>query len=146
MDELIKTGDKTYAATKAGYNSPAQNGSRVASRPAVDQEIRARTMAMLHNEGVPLAVGTLMMIASTDKAPWNARVAASKEILAAADRHYQQDNAGKEPHEMTSEELAARLQQAAAQVQALETIAADRARPVEDVEPSSIDDDQGIFG
>jgi hypothetical protein len=79
-----------------------------------------------------------MEIASTEKAPWNARVAASKELLSAADRDKGLASAGKEPHEMTNDEIAARLAQLEAQEIALTTIAADRARPVEQA-PQSIE-------
>lgn len=142
IDAMVQSGDKPYAAHRAGYKHPDVNGYLIAKRPAVDQEIRERAMARLFNEGVPLAIGTLIDIAGNGKAPWNSRVAASKEILAAADRERGAGATAKEPHEMTNDEIAARLAQLEAQEIALTTIAADRARPVEQM--PAIDDEESV--
>ena len=41
------TGDKTYAATVAGYAMPAESAAQVLARPAVQESIKRRQMARL---------------------------------------------------------------------------------------------------
>lgn len=116
------TGDRNYAATKAGYAAPAVAASQALQRPAVQAEIARQQQELLFSKALPAAVKCLIDIAGDVKAPAGARVQASKVIL---DRTLGLDEAlkGKEPHEMTPEELAKAID-------ALERVAAERARQV----------------
>ncbi len=134
------TGDRTYAATKAGYAEPSGAASRALQRPAVQAEIAKIQQERLFSEALPAAVQCLISIVQDAKAAAGARVQASKVIL---DRTLGLDEAlkGKEPHEMTPEELAKAID-------ALERVAAERARQV--TSSSAIDDapaapEKGVF-
>lgn len=130
------TGDKTYSATVAGYGSPRVRGHDVAQRPAVQAEIARQQQEILFSQALPAAVKCLIDIAGDVKAPAGARVQASKVIL---DRTLGLDEAlkGKEPHEMTPEELAKAID-------ALERVAAERARQV--TPSTTIDEaETGVF-
>lgn len=132
------TGDQTYAAAKAGYGSPRVRGYDVAARPAVQAEIARVQQERLFSEALPAAVQCLISIATDPKAAAGARVQASKVIL---DRTLGIDEAmkGKEPHEMTPDELAKAIEQ-------LQRLASDKARPI--VELEAIDEGAAgdVFG
>jgi phage terminase small subunit len=121
--EYAATGDKTYAATVAGYGSPRQRGIDAIARPGVLDEIRKVQVTKLFQEALPAAVNCLVSIITDPKAAAGARVQASKVVL---DRTLglTEDGAGKEPHEMTSEELAKAIGE-------MERVAFERAKPVE---------------
>jgi len=125
------TGDKTYAATKAGYSQPAVGAHRALSRPAVLAEITRQQTERLVSEALPAAVKCLVDIITNDKAPAGARVQAAKVVM---DRTLGVDDGrnGKEPHEMTGEELANAIAE-------LERIAASQAKVIEAV-PEPIGD------
>lgn len=125
------TGDKTYAATKAGYSQPAVGAHRALSRPAVLAEIAKQQQERLFSDVLPAAIQCLSDIITNDKAPAGARVQAAKVVL---DRTLGVDDPrqGKEPHEMTGEELARAIAE-------LERIASDRAKPVAAIEEAAED-------
>lgn len=139
------TGDPVYSATKAGYNkSPAPRASQNLALPHVQAEIARIQSEKLFNEALPAAVNCLISIISSDKAPAGARVQAAKVVL---DRTLGAEDAGKgkEPHEMTPEELATAIS-------ALERAAADKAKPVKpnkadvaDIEDAEIVPEGSIF-
>lgn len=136
------TGDREYAGMKAGYAVPASGASQALQRPAVQAEIARIQMERLFNDALPAAVQCLISIVQDTKAAAGARVQASKVIL---DRTLGSEDAGKgkEPHEMTAEEIARAIDQ-------LERVAFERAKPLEGkakplegkAEPI---DDAGIF-
>jgi hypothetical protein len=122
VERVAATGDATYSARAAGYAQPQRDAWRAMQRPEVQAEIVRAEMARLTNEALPAAVGCLISIVSNGSAPAGARVQAAKVII---DRTLGDANAGngKEPHEMTGEELARAIAE-------LERIAADRAKDV----------------
>lgn len=129
------TGSVGYAAEKAGYAFPHVSGSKALARPAVQESIKRQQLARLNNELLPLALDTIEGILRNPKA-----TDSNKNTAAGLVMKYSVGSAGegaqeKEPHEMTADEL----QQ---QIDRLRREAADRARPVIDVEPSA---DQGVF-
>jgi phage terminase small subunit len=134
VNNMAKTGDKTYSATKAGYKQPHVVGHIVAAKPAIQAEIARQQQEILFREALPAAVKCLIDIATDVKAAAGARVQASKVIL---DRTLGASEAmgGKEAHEMTAEEIAKAIEQ-------LQRVAADRAKPVIELEVSSIDEQQ----
>ena len=131
------TGDKTYAATVAGYAMPAESAAQVLARPAVQESIKRRQMARLNNELLPLALDTIETIMRNDKATDSNKLTAAGLVMKYSVGQGEGSET-KEPHEMTADEI----QQ---QIERLRAAAADRARPVIEAEPSSIDDTQGVF-
>jgi phage terminase small subunit len=133
VDALANSGDAAYAFKAAGYKG-ARNLSYVMKRPAIQKAIVDAQQARLVNEALPAAVSCIIEIIRNPKAPAAARVQAAKLTF---DRVLPQhlDGSGKEPHEMTPEELAAAIDK-------LESIAAGKARAIEPPEPQQ----SGIFG
>jgi hypothetical protein len=135
-----RTGDATYAATKAGYSNPQPRGSENAHDPAIiarASQIRRAKLAQASIE----AVDTLVDGMRDAKAPRQARNTAAGLIL----KYAVGDDGGseaKDPHEMSSDEIARALQAAKLRAEALESVKADRSRPILDNEP----DDAGIMG
>ena len=132
IQAMASTNDKTYAATKAGYSVPEINGHKKAK--ALATEIRAEQMRRIEEELLPLAVDVHVQLLLDKATPAGAKVSAVKlaydaTILKAGDAP-----GGKEPHEMTAEELAERIA-------AMQREKANRAMPVIDQEP----DDSGVF-
>lgn len=119
---FARTGDKDYARHVAKL-SPISNGAvQALARPEVQAEIRRQQVARLFQEALPAAVQCMVSIITDSKAPAGARVQASKVVfdrtLGAAE-----GAESKEPHEMTSEEIAKAISQ-------LEAVAMARAKPV----------------
>lgn len=139
-EKMAATGDKHYSAYAAGYSQPAVGAHRALQRPAIQAEIARIQQERLFNELLPAAVNCLSEIITSPKMPAGARVQAAKLVF---DRTLGADDArqGKEPHEMTGEELANAIN-------TLERIAAERAKPVQQLEGSAIVDDleEDIFG
>jgi hypothetical protein len=115
--------------------------SRSLQRPAVQAEIVRIQTERLFNDLLPAALTCLGSIIANDKAPAGARVQAAKVVI---DRTLGRDDAfgGKEPHEMTGEELSEALAKATAQIEALEARAAAKARPIDVIEVTKPD----LFG
>ena len=132
-----KTGDKAYTAYVAGVSPTSNAVGKALQRPGVQAEIARQQQEILFQKALPAAVNCLISIVNDAKAAAGARVQASKVIL---DRTLGQDEAfgGKEPHEMTAEELAKALAEAKLRAAALESAKADRARPI--IDADAIDD------
>jgi hypothetical protein len=132
------TGDKAFAAVKAGLSVRAGTVDKALQRPAVQAEIARIQQEKLFNDVLPLAVAVHEAILRDPKAPAGARVQAVK---LAYDRTLGRDEAfkGKDPHEMTPDELAKAIDE-------LKRAAADKARPVLELEV--VDDEPGedVFG
>lgn len=131
-ERMATTGDPVYSAAKAGYSSPAPRASQNLALPHVQAEIARLQVERLFREALPAAVTCLVSIIQNDKAPAGARVQAAKVVM---DRTLGTEDAarGKEPHEMTGEELARAIDE-------LTRIASDRAKPIqiEAPEPAGI--------
>ena len=132
--EYAMTGNAIYSATKAGYSSPQPRSSELLQKPAIQAEIARQQQEILFRDALPAAVNCLISIVKDARAAAGARVQASKVIL---DRTLGQDDAtgGKEPHEMTAEELAKAIAEAKLRAAALESAKADRARPIIEADP-----------
>lgn len=130
----------TVASRKAGY-ADVSSGSHALKRQDVNAEIARIQAERLFNEVLPLAVQVHIDLLTSPSTPAGAKVQAVK---LAYDRTLGSDQAGagKEPHEMTPQELQKALDDARLQAAALESVKADRARPIVDHEPS----DGDIFG
>lgn len=141
IERYAATGDAAYAGAVAGYTRPLRGAQRALERPEVVEAVVRRQMERLGREGVPMAVDTL--IAAVDKnqnaqVPWSQRNKAAEIILKYAATEANQEP--KDPHEMSSEEIAARIA-------AYEQIAAARAKLVSGVEEEPEEPDEvDIFG
>lgn len=133
---FAETGSKALAAKEAGYAQPHTAASKALARPRVQAEVARVQNEILFSEILPLAVKVHKQILEDERTPAGARVQAVK---LAYDRTLGTDAEGrqKEPHEMTREELAEAIAK-------LEQEAASKARDVTP-EPSSIDDESGVF-
>lgn len=134
---MARTGDQEYAAHKAGYSAPAVSGSQLVRRPDVMAEVRLETSRILARAGV-IAAERLAKIVADPKSKDSDAIAAAKVILPQA---LGQAADGKQPHEMTGEELQRAIDQ-------LRREAGDRAKvidAVEVVEPQQDATANGLF-
>lgn len=136
------TGDKLYAAAQAGYTQPRVAAHRLLARPLVQAEIKRQQTERLFSQVLPVAIEVLHKILADDTENSRNRIAAAKIVLdrtlgaadAAAD--------AKEPHEMTADELAARI----ARLRQRQAELADAARDVTPPAADETDEDGGVFG
>jgi phage terminase small subunit len=126
VDAMAATGDPSYSLKKAGYKGD-RNASQVLKRELVQRAIVETQQARLVNEALPAAVSCILEIIRNPKAPAAARVQAAKLTFDRVLPHHA-DAGGKEPHEMTPEELASAIDK-------LESIAAGKARAIEPPTP-----------
>jgi hypothetical protein len=133
-EAFAMTGNKRFTAYAAGVSENSNAVGKALQRPAVQAEIARIQQERLFSEALPAAVQCLISIATDPKAAAGARVQASKVIL---DRTLGIDEAmkGKEPHEMTPDELAKAIEQ-------LQRLASDKARPIVELEAI----DEGVEG
>jgi hypothetical protein len=139
VDKFVATGDEAYAMEKARYAHPVANRARVFARPAVQESIKAKQLARLNNELLPLALDTIEGILRNPKASDSNKLTATSQVLKHTAGAAGEGGADKEPHEMSADELQHRID-------ALRREAADRARPVIEAEASTIDDQSDVFG
>lgn len=129
-------GDRAGAERASGLSTTGCY--KILGRPDVQQAIVESQMTRLQSEALPLAVGTLMSIMRSDKAPAAARVQAAKAVL---DRALPAlgDGQVRNLHEMTPEEIARAISALEAQAAA---VARDVTAPSLPGPPSSTD----VFG
>lgn len=129
VERMAATNDHLYAAAKAGYAVPAQGAHKALARPQIQQEIRARQLARMNNELLPLALDVISDILSSKTATERGKLMAAKIVI---DRTTGAGDGAeaKEPHEMSAAELQARIE-------ALRREASDRAKPVVEVEANA---------
>ena len=132
------TGDATAAAKVAGYAQPRTAASRLVTRDLVLDEVRRVQTERLYGELLPAAIGLLHQVLLNDKEQTRNRIAAAKIVvdrtLGAADAAAD----AKEPHEMTADELAARIAR-------LRQRQAELAGAAIDVTPQIETSDEGVF-
>lgn len=125
---MAATGDPTYAAAKAGYAYPTQQGIANLERPAIQAAIRERELKTLTDELLPLATAKLRKALTDDVVPWGAAMKAveivHKRVFGEAD-----SAASKDPSEYTGDELNLAIQR-------LQREAAARAKPILEHEES----------
>lgn len=133
---FASTGDAVYAAEKAGYAQAAARALQKVGNPAIIAATRRQQMDRLTNDLLPLAVDTLQSILTDTKATDRARLAATAQVLKATLGSGIDPGVGKEPHEMSSDELQQRIAE-------LRREAAERAKPV--IEGQRVDADSSVF-
>lgn len=132
VKHLASTNDATYAAAKAGFSAPAKQGSELAHKPQLVAEAQRLALADLTGKILPLAVKRHM-------AMLNDNGVTGQTLNRAIEMAYKYglaiDNgaAGKEPHEMTAEELAQAID-------ALKRAAMDQAKPVLELKAETVFD------
>lgn len=127
VETMADTGNREYARHRAQYKSNGAASTALA-RPAIQAEIRQQQLARLHNDLLPLAMGTLETALTDDKVPWGSKMVAVKITL---DRVFTagEDGAQKDPATMTADEIAATLDR-------LKRELSDRAKPIVEVSPN----------
>ena len=108
-ERYAATGDAVYSAAKAGWAHPPSAATRALQRPAVIAEVRRVQAERLNDELLPAAIDLLHRVITDETEQTRNRIAAAKIVvdrtLGAADAAAD----AKEPHEMTADELAARI-------------------------------------
>lgn len=137
---MAKTGDRIYAAEKAGYAAPAVSASQALQKADVQREIARIQVARLNNELLPLALDTLQTVLTSATATERGKLTATALVLKHTLASGVEAGEGKEPHEMSATELEQRIQ-------ALRREASDRARPVLEGEAKHLEDPPraGVF-
>lgn len=108
VETMAASGDPVYSAHKAGYASPASAAVQLPQRPAIAAAIRAKELARVTNDLLPLATDRVEQILNDPKENSRVVLAAAKMVW---DRSFGDQGAGdgKEPHEMTADELQERI-------------------------------------
>lgn len=136
IGHLASTGDAGFAAMKAGYKDPQVQGWQKAHNPAIAEAVRKAQVARLSGDLLPKALDLLEAVLMSPKETTRNRLTAAqivvKHSLGAAG-----EGEGKEPHEMTTAELQARID-------TLRQAMADKARPV--IEGQAIGGQGDVFG
>lgn len=106
----MESGNRDYALRAAGYSPHRQTAQGLINKTQVIAEVRRQEELRLNLECLPAAVGLLQRALTDDSFPANARVSAAKIVM---DRTIGKEDAaaGKEPHEMTAEELQRAIEQ-----------------------------------
>lgn len=137
-DAIAATGSKAFARHVSGFTRDGVD--KALARPAVQAEIARTQTERLFNEVLPLAVQVHLDVLSDPRTPAGARVQAVKLAYERTLGGESSDKA-KDPHEMAPDELAKALNEAKLRAAALESVKADRARPVVELEA----DAAGVF-
>ena len=125
----VAQGQPLSEASKLSGYSNHVGGVHAIQAPHVQAEIARIQTERLFNEVLPLAVQAHIDLLTNPATPAGARVQAVK---LAYDRTLGGDATGsdKQPHEMTADELARAIDDAKLRAAALESVKADRAKPV----------------
>lgn len=127
---FARTGDATYAATKAGYASPDTVGSKMVQNELVQRLTRAEQQRFAREEAGSIAIGVFVEVALGKLFPANARVAAAKELRQMSGIGAVEGDDGRELHEMTGDELRREIARMQAHQDAMQRALADQSRPV----------------
>lgn len=102
---MARTGDAVYSATKVGMKHPKISGYRMANRPAVKAAILREAEEALFVELLPLALTAHKQLLTDKAVPAGARVQAVKLTYDRTLGDGSEDQAEREPSEMTAAEL-----------------------------------------
>lgn len=128
MERMGATGDAAYAAEKAGYAFPSVAGPQLMQRPAVAEGVRSIALKGL-GRLVPKALKHFEAVLDSPTASNRDKTDVGKAIMGPilAERDVAE---ALEPHEMTAEQLQRRIEH-------LRHEAAERSKPIVDIEPNS---------
>jgi phage terminase small subunit len=136
----VSTNDAQYSAAKAGYSRPATDAYRTLARPDVANAVAVGVRAGL-DTCVQLALGRCEEILRDAKAPNKDVIAVSKVIFTQWSAHNGVETSGKDPSELSGDELQQRIAR-------LQAEAAARATPIIEAEAREHHDteDEDAFG
>lgn len=126
------TSNIEYSATKAGF-AQAATGYRVIKRPAVQELVDAHR-ARLKTTLLGKALDRLEGILDDKKSGGTALVQSINTTFKYALGEAAAEGVDKEPHEMTGDEIARRLASLDVQAMTLQAEAAERAKPINDLD------------
>lgn len=104
----VASGDMVEGARRAGYANPYVAANQLSKIPDVVAEVRKQQTERMNNDLLPAAVDLLHKVLTDETEQTRNRIAAAKIVL---DRTLGANDGveGKEPHEMTADELANRI-------------------------------------
>lgn len=135
IERYAATGDREYAAVKAGYPQPSSAATRLMANPAIREAISVEINRKLDN----LVLKSLQLFDRTlddDKAPLRDKITVGKIVVTAHRNRTDMDQASKDPSELSGDELQRRIAR-------LQGELAERARPVLDLEAQVVDEPAG---
>ena len=139
-DAVIASGDPVYAAKEAKFAHPHVAASKLQANPAVQAAIKVKEQERLTNVLLPLATDRVEKILRDEKENSRVVLQAAKMVW---DRTLGENDGdkGKEPHEMTADELQERIARLRDQQRAI-------AEDAKDVTPKAEHDENkdGAFG
>lgn len=122
VGHMAASGNAQYAAKMAGYSQPAVEGWKKSQDPVIAEATRKAQVVRLNNDLLPKSLDLLEKVILDDKEATRNRITAAQTVLKYS--LGQSEGAdSKEPHEMTPQELQARID-------SLRRAMADKARPV----------------
>ena len=107
VKHMAATGDKEFAAWKAGYSQPATEGNRLMQKVAIKESVIEEQMRRLKTEGVEAATTALISNANDRSLPPGSRNQAAKIIWDVVLKDRENGGNTKDLHEMTLAELQA---------------------------------------
>ena len=128
--EYAATGNCEYATRKAGFSDPAY-GRALLRDPRVSEAVRIEVERQFSRHALPLALHTLTSIMRSATASNRDKLTAAKIVVDHVGSDPSATAEGKAPHEMTREEIIARIAQ-------LEAERAERAIPINAAEEAGI--------
>ncbi len=145
VKHMATTGNREFAATKAGYVNPVPSAAKLMSNPIIANATREEGQRLLREKAGTVGIITLLQIATDTLQPANARVTASKYLSDAAGMRIDTESPDKSPAEMTAVELQRAHAETARRLEILESAKADAARPIIDADPAPIATNSGAF-
>lgn len=114
---MATTGDKIYAAQRAGYSSPQQSASQNIANPTVQNAMRNEARRLLMNEGAQIGVAVLVELATDTAQKGSTRAVAAKSLVQFSGIAGVQDLSEKDLAEMSADDIRGLLSQAQAALQ-----------------------------
>ena len=100
-----RTGDRDYAATKAGYKGVKQSAGQLMQNPVIRAEVARQAEEVLFSELLPLALAAHKQLLTDKAVPAGARLGAVKLTYDRTMGAESSEGDDKEPSEMTAGEL-----------------------------------------
>jgi hypothetical protein len=143
VKHMAATGDKTYAAWKAGYSSPETQGCRIMQNEIIRDNVKAEQMRRLKSEGVEAATDALISNARDRTIPANSRNQASIAIWNIVQKDDDTAGPAKDLSEMSLAEITMERRRLEMRIALLEG----RSEGVEEAETLPIEEPKGdVFG
>lgn len=134
VEAYARTGDRAYAAEKAGYAAPHVSASQLLTRPAVLEAVAVQVQSR-RERNMLAALDLVHEVVTNDKYPAAARVNAAKAIMTDYSRSAEGASDDKDPVEMSGAELRRRIER-------LQAEAAERTRPLLDLVAEEPEEEQ----